>query len=91
MYVDSKILAVDDYPSLKGYGGKGPTLRTTLQDKGHRAELEAFHRLATGHSQAPISLEEMLEVTELSFTVRDQVRGGDFACLSGGGALVEPA
>jgi len=51
-------------------------MRTHLQDKGHRAELEAFHRLVMGQGEAPISLGEMLEVTELSFTVRDQLRTG---------------
>ncbi|MBI4200052.1 MAG: hypothetical protein HY535_06235, partial [Chloroflexi bacterium] len=66
---------LDDYRSLEIHGGKGAGLRTSLQDKGHRAELEAFHRLVTGQAEAPMTPEEMVEVTELSFVIRGQVRG----------------
>ncbi len=76
VYVDGRVLVLDDYRSLEAFGRKGAGMRTHLQDKGHRAELEAFHRLVMGQGEAPISLGEMLEVTELSFTVRDQVRTG---------------
>jgi len=77
VYADGRVLVVNDYRSLEIYGGKGPGLRTTLQDKGHRAELEAFHRLVIGQGEAPMTLEEMVEVTELSLTVRDQLTGFD--------------
>ncbi|MBI2115532.1 MAG: bi-domain-containing oxidoreductase [candidate division NC10 bacterium] len=78
IYADGKVLALDDYRSLEIHGGKGAGLRTSLQDKGHRAELEAFHRLVTGQAEAPMTPEEMVEVTELSLAIRDQVRTGGF-------------
>ncbi|OGB99895.1 MAG: hypothetical protein A3G35_19415 [candidate division NC10 bacterium RIFCSPLOWO2_12_FULL_66_18] len=74
IYVDGKVLTLDDYRSLEIHGGKGAGVRTTLQDKGHRAELEAFQRLVTGQAEAPMTLGEMVQVTELSFAIRDQVR-----------------
>jgi predicted dehydrogenase/threonine dehydrogenase-like Zn-dependent dehydrogenase len=77
VYVDGRVLVLDDYRVLEVYGGKGPGLRTTLPDKGHRAELEAFHRLVTGQGEPPTTLEEMIGVTELTFAVRDQVTGTD--------------
>jgi predicted dehydrogenase/threonine dehydrogenase-like Zn-dependent dehydrogenase len=76
VYADGTVLVLDDYRSLEVYGLKGTGLRTTLQDKGHRAELEAFHRLATGQGQTPMTFEELVEVTELSFAIRDQVSTG---------------
>ena len=75
VYADGTVLVLDDYRSLEVYGLKSAGLRTTLQDKGHRVELEAFHRLVTGQGDAPMTLQEMIEVTELSFKVRDQVSG----------------
>jgi len=74
IYADGKVVTLDDYRALEVHGGKGGGLRTTLPDKGHREELEAFHRYATGQVEAPIRLEEMVEATELSFTIRDRVR-----------------
>ena len=77
IYVDGKVLVVDDYRSLEIYGGKDAGVRTTVQDKGHRAELEAFHRLVMGQGEAPMTLEEMVEVTELSLAIRDQLSGSE--------------
>lgn len=77
MYGDGKVLAVDDYRSLEIYGGKGSGMRTRLPDKGHQAELETFHRLVTGEAGPPMTWEEMVEATELSFAVRDQVRASE--------------
>ncbi|MGE5848597.1 MAG: bi-domain-containing oxidoreductase [Candidatus Methylomirabilota bacterium] len=72
VYVDGRVLVLDDYRVLESYGVKGAGFRTTLQDKGHRAELEAFHRLATGQADAHLALDEYIEITELSFAIRDQ-------------------
>jgi predicted dehydrogenase/threonine dehydrogenase-like Zn-dependent dehydrogenase len=82
VYADGTVLVVHDYRSLEAYGGKGAGWRAPVQDKGHRAELEAFHRLVTGQGDPPLTLEEMVEVTECSLRIRDQVAGGgagDFA------------
>jgi hypothetical protein len=46
-----------------------------LQDKGHLAELEAFHRACRGEGP-PMALEEMLEVSETSFAIPEQVAQG---------------
>jgi len=77
IYVDGKVLVLNDYRSLEVYGSSAQGLRTTLQDKGHRAELESFHRLATGQADQTLTLEEMVETTELSFAVREQTAQGE--------------
>ena len=71
---DGEVPAVDDSTSPGMSSGKGPGMRTRVAGKGHQAELEAFHRLVTGEAEPPMTLEEMVEATELSFAVRDQVR-----------------
>jgi len=76
LYADGAAYLLEDYRSLKGYGAKGADLTTALPDKGHRAELEAFHRLCRGEGEPPISLEEMLETTEATFTIRERLMGG---------------
>jgi len=88
VYADGRVLVLDDYRVLDVYGGKGPGLRTTLQDKGHRAELEAFHRLVTGQGEPPMTLEEMVAVTELSLAIRDRAQqcGGESSLSDRAGA-----
>ncbi len=75
IYADGRVVTLDDYRALEIHGGKGGGLRTTLPDKGHRAELEAFHACATGTGPAPITVDEMVEVSERSFEIRDQLEG----------------
>ena len=77
IYADGTVLTLDDYRALEIHGGKDPGMRTPLQDKGHRAELEAFHRAITGEGGLLLTLEEMVEDTELTFALRDQVRQGN--------------
>ncbi len=74
IYMDGKVIVMDDYQCLEIPGGEGAGMRTTIQDKAHRAELEAFHRLVTGEGEAPMTLEEMVEVTEMTLALRDQLR-----------------
>ena len=76
IYADGKVVTLDDYRVLEIHGAKAPGVRTAAQDKGHRAELEAFHRYATGQAEPAISVEEMVAATELSFAIRDQVTAG---------------
>jgi predicted dehydrogenase/threonine dehydrogenase-like Zn-dependent dehydrogenase len=73
IYADGTVVVLDDYRTLEVHGGKASGLRTMRQDKGHRAELEVFHRAATGKGPAPMTVDEMVEVTERSFAIRDLV------------------
>jgi len=76
IYADGRVVTLDDYRTLEIHGGKGGGLRTAQQDKGHRAELEAFHTLVTGKGPAPMTADEMIDVTEGSFAIRDQLGRG---------------
>jgi len=59
-------LIIDDYKEVVHYGLKIEKWRYR-QDKGHRAELIKFGRYVLGEEDAPLSLEEMISATELSF------------------------
>jgi predicted dehydrogenase/threonine dehydrogenase-like Zn-dependent dehydrogenase len=78
LYVDGRAAILEDYRSLEIVGAGAAGLKTLTQDKGHLAALEAFHRMCQGEAP-PMALEEMLEVTETSFTVRDAVTGSGSA------------
>lgn len=73
IYCDGKVLLLDDYQRVSAKGSAGGTKTFTI-NKGHRAELEAF---AKGYMEGafPIPLEELFEVTELSFEIDEKVRG----------------
>ena len=90
IYADGRVVTLDDYRALEIHGGKGGGLRTTLPDKGHRAELEAFHAFATGKGPAPMTVDEMVDVTEGSFAIRDQIGRGRDAEHAMGGSPKEP-
>jgi hypothetical protein len=76
IYADGRVVTLDDYRALEIHGGKGGGLRTALPDKGHRGELEVFHAFATGKGPAPMTVDEMVDTTEASFTIRDQLGRG---------------
>jgi predicted dehydrogenase/threonine dehydrogenase-like Zn-dependent dehydrogenase len=90
IYADGRVVTLDDYRALEIHGGKGAGMRTALPDKGHRAELEAFHAFATGKDPAPMTVDEMVDVTEGSFAIRDQIGRGREAEHSMGGSPKEP-
>jgi predicted dehydrogenase len=75
LYVDGRAALLEDYRRLEVVGTKAAGLKTVLPDKGHLAELEAFHRLCLGQGTPCMALDEMVEVTEASFAIREQVRG----------------
>jgi predicted dehydrogenase len=75
LYVDGRAATLQDYRSLEIVGAGPGGLKTLMQDKGHLAELEAFHRACRGEGEPPMTLAELVDVTEASFLVREQVAG----------------
>jgi len=64
-----KILVLDNFRKLKGYGWRGfEAMRSWIsQDKGHAAEIEAYlHRIRKGGNPL-IPFEELVETTEACF------------------------
>jgi predicted dehydrogenase len=71
LYVDGKVLVLDDFKSLQIYGAstKGWAASGQGQDKGHLEELRAFAMYTHGRHDMSISLDAFVRTTEASFVV----------------------
>jgi predicted dehydrogenase/threonine dehydrogenase-like Zn-dependent dehydrogenase len=67
LYVDGKVLVLDDYRSLQVHGAKARGWSARRQDKGHEAELRAFAEYLSGKREMPLSLPSIYETTMASF------------------------
>jgi len=74
VYADGVVLTLDDYRSLSASGRKTPLWTSRTIDKGHRDELEALAECLLREGPWPISLEEQLRATRISFEVEAQIR-----------------
>jgi len=69
IFCDEKILELDNFRSLKGYGFKNfNQLKRLKIDKGHQNEITAFVNAIKNGDKSPISFEEIIEVTKVSFS-----------------------
>jgi predicted dehydrogenase len=68
VFVDGKILELDNFRVLQGYGwSRFGRLKTFRQDKGHQAEIAALvDRIAQG-GEPIMDFQELVNVTEASF------------------------
>lgn len=69
IFADGKVLTLDDYRSLEVIGARGAGWRSHVQNKGQLEELEALASCLRQGAAWPISLEEQLDTTRLSFEV----------------------
>jgi len=74
VYVDGKVATLDDYRSLSVTGRRGPVWSARTIDKGHRQELEALADCLLRGGPWPISLEEQVRATQISFDVEELLR-----------------
>jgi predicted dehydrogenase/threonine dehydrogenase-like Zn-dependent dehydrogenase len=75
MFVDGKVIALDDYKSLTVTGGKGRGVRTRLPEKGQKEELEAFAKAIQNGGEWPIALWEQAQATRIALEVEDTLNG----------------
>lgn len=74
---DGRIAIIDDFRSLTTCaGGKTKTQRLRQQDKGHQAEVRAFAAALAGKTEAPISWEDIRNVTLASLLAQQSLREG---------------
>jgi len=70
VFCAGRILALDNFRALRGYGWPGfKTMRLLRQDKGHSAEVQKFIESIREGKESPISAEELFEVTRVSFEI----------------------
>ncbi|WP_291422259.1 bi-domain-containing oxidoreductase [Devosia sp.] len=74
-FAGGRILALDNFRSLKGYGVPGfRKLGAWTQDKGQNGCAAAFLRAITTGDQAPIPAQEIFEVTRVTIEAAEQLR-----------------
>jgi len=76
LFWDGKILAIDNFRRMKGWGlpGKGGGLGGG-QDKGHDALVAAFVAAVRGEGEPPIPLDELVEVSRWAIRMGEMGRG----------------
>lgn len=77
VYSEGRILKLNNFRSIAGYGFRGfRKFRTWQTDKGHRAEVAAFVGLVEGGGKPLIPFPEIVNVTLASFAAVTSAREG---------------
>ncbi len=78
IYVEGKVIAMDDYKEVVCAGGNFKGWRASVPQKGQMEELEALAACLLDGSSWPISLEQQIQATATSFEIERQIlaRGG---------------
>ena len=67
IHCNGSSIILEDFKEIRGFGISA-NMKTGSQEKGHREELEAlYHTLSRETFEWPISLESMLDTTEMTF------------------------
>lgn len=77
IYCDGSILQMIDFRELNVFGTNRNQTKNVSRNKGHRAELEAFHRAVRGDSAWPISWPEQKQAMLVAFNVESKLLGRD--------------
>jgi predicted dehydrogenase/threonine dehydrogenase-like Zn-dependent dehydrogenase len=71
-----RVLELDNFTGLRGWGWPGfKKMNLRRQDKGHKAEIQAFMDAARSGGPAPIPHEELIEVSRVTLDVALALRG----------------
>ncbi len=74
IYVDGKVLLLDDYKSLEVVGARQKGLVTRFVDKGQKQELIEFADAIRAGGEWPIPLWQQLQATDIALKVNEQIR-----------------
>lgn len=67
IYVDGKIIRLDDYKKMDVFGIRTKGLQTKISQKGHFEELAAFAKSVRENNGYPIALWQLIQATRISF------------------------
>ncbi|MEE8206422.1 MAG: bi-domain-containing oxidoreductase [Nitrospinaceae bacterium] len=73
IFLDGKVLMLDDYKQLRIHGSNAKGVTSKLTDKGHKRELEAFAEALEKGGEWPIPLWQQLQATEIALAVEDML------------------
>jgi predicted dehydrogenase len=85
VFCGGRVGVLDDFRTLELVhdGGRSITRVRLRQDKGHRAEWEAFAQAITTGGEPPIPYEQLFGVTEATFAAVDALRSGEGQRIGG--------
>lgn len=75
IFVDGKVISLDDYKTLTVTGATQPGINNKITDKGQKDELEAFANVIMNGGEWPIPLWQQVQATEISFLVEEELGG----------------
>lgn len=73
IFVDGKVISMNDYKTLQISGAKVKGVQHATIEKGQKEELSAFAAAVTQGGQWPIPLWQQIQATEISFQVESQL------------------
>lgn len=73
IFFDGKMITLDDYKSMKGYGVKLASIETKGSEKGQLEEIEAFGRAIKEGHEIPIPLWQQMQAMQIAFAVEAQI------------------
>jgi predicted dehydrogenase len=74
VFVEGKVIVLNDYRTLTTAGVKIKGISTPVADKGHREELVAFARAIQQGGDWPIPLWQQIQATEIALRVEEQIK-----------------
>lgn len=76
IFVDGKVIVLDDYKRLRLHGGKSKGLESRISDKGQKEQLEMFARCIQEGGDWPIPLCQQIQATAIAIDVDRLLLGG---------------
>jgi predicted dehydrogenase/threonine dehydrogenase-like Zn-dependent dehydrogenase len=73
IFVDGKVIVMDDYKRLTLHGGRAKGITSRITDKGQKEELEAFARCIQEGGDWPIPLWQQLQATAIAIEVESSI------------------
>ena len=77
VFVDGRVIRLENFRITKGYGFKGfSSFRTWRQDKGHQTEIAAFVERVSEGGMPLIPIDQLVNVTRASFAAMESAKSG---------------
>lgn len=76
VFFDQKVFVMDDYLTMSAHGMPKAGIELKQRDKGHAAELAAFHDAAKGGERFPIPWDELVETWRITWQADELCRKG---------------
>ena len=74
VFYQEKVLTLENWRTLKGYGFKGFSKMSGALDKGHRKEFELLNNLTTNGGPALIPFDSIINTTQASFACIESIK-----------------